>query len=303
MKIDFLQKYEELKKSIPVPALHPLSVENCDYTDYTYRSKNCYYCFECVELENCLYCEMCVYGKSLVDCCRTYYSELCYECLDSLKCYNATFLQSCVGCRDCHYSFELLNCSNCFGCVGLVNKKFCIFNKQHSEEEYKIELEGLKTIDQEEIFAKVEELKKKIPHPENHQNDNVNCPYGDMIAYSANCYQCFDVEQTENSGYIFSSGRLKNCWDIYFCGGGGEGKFTQLCYEMVDCANCYNCAFLELSEDCTNCYYSSFLYNCQDCWGCVELNNKKYCILNNQLTKEQYEKAIVKIKKELGWAV
>ena len=36
-------------------------------------------------------------------------------------------------------------------------------------------------------------------------------------------------------------------------------------------------------------------------FGCIGLKNKKYCILNNQLTKDQYEKAVREIKKELGW--
>lgn len=36
-------------------------------------------------------------------------------------------------------------CENCFGCVGLKNKKYCIFNKQYSEEEYWQLLDKIKT--------------------------------------------------------------------------------------------------------------------------------------------------------------
>src|SRR3989338_10468327 len=34
------------------------------------------------------------------------------------------------------YSINCINCEYCFGCVGLRSKKFCIFNRQYSEDEY-----------------------------------------------------------------------------------------------------------------------------------------------------------------------
>jgi hypothetical protein len=35
-----------------------------------------------------------------------------------------------------NYCFALTNCSNCFGCIGLKNKQYCILNKQYTKEEY-----------------------------------------------------------------------------------------------------------------------------------------------------------------------
>jgi len=46
----------------------------------------------------------------------------CYDCWP--ECSNLTY------CLSCHSS------SNCFGCVGLRSKQYCIFNKQYSKEEY-----------------------------------------------------------------------------------------------------------------------------------------------------------------------
>ncbi|MBI4598772.1 hypothetical protein HY734_01080 [Candidatus Uhrbacteria bacterium] len=45
---------------------------------------------------------------------------------------------------DVEYSFGCSHCEHCFGCVGLRNKKFCIFNKQYSEEEYWKRVDELK---------------------------------------------------------------------------------------------------------------------------------------------------------------
>jgi len=36
------------------------------------------------------------------------------------------------------YCYFLRNCSNCFGCVGLRNKSYCILNKQYTKEEYEM---------------------------------------------------------------------------------------------------------------------------------------------------------------------
>jgi len=34
------------------------------------------------------------------------------------------------------YSYSCQNCQDCFACIGLRNKKYCIFNKQYSREEH-----------------------------------------------------------------------------------------------------------------------------------------------------------------------
>lgn len=59
------------------------------------------------------------------------YSSVCvWECQE---------LRNCFGCeysRQLEYCYRCLNCEYCFGCVGLKRQRFCIFNKQYSEEEY-----------------------------------------------------------------------------------------------------------------------------------------------------------------------
>ena len=47
-------------------------------------------------------------------------------------------------CQNVEYSTDCFNCENCFGCVGLRHMKFCILNKQYSEEEYWRNLDALK---------------------------------------------------------------------------------------------------------------------------------------------------------------
>lgn len=301
----FLDKYELLKKSIPVPAVSlGLFTENCEFVDYIYQSKNCYYCFDAGRLTDSMYTVI-GWGNKLVDCLSITESEKCYQCIDSNKCNNSTYLLECNNCADCHFSAFLNSCTDCYGCVGLAHKKYCIFNKQYSKEEYAKELKKLKKEDPKKIFTQMMALKQTIPHPASQQSNNENCTYGDYIYNSKNCYWCFNNYYSENSGYNYTTAVVKNCWDMFFSGGSLVEKvaFCERCYESVDTALCYNCAFLNGCSDCTNCFYSKDLRNCTDCFGCVGLTKKKYCILNNQLTKEKYNEALSSIKKELGWKV
>jgi len=300
----FLDKFQLLKKSIPVPAINIYSnTEECEYADYLYESKNCYYCFDSISLKDSLYC-MIAWGKNLTDCTAVTESELCYECVDCNNCYNSTYLLDCNNSRDCDFSAFLNSCSDCFGCVALTHKKYCFFNEQCTKEGYETKVKELKKGDPEEILKQMLELKKTIPHPASIQNNNENCAYGDYVYNSKNCYWCFHNYYSEDSGYSFESGIMKKCWDLYSAGGldiQGVKSMSERCYEGFDIGSCYNCAFLTSSTNCTNCFYSSYLRNCSDCFGCVGLSGKKYCILNNQLTKEEYEKTVKIIKKELGW--
>ena len=66
------------------------------------------------------------------------YSELCYETMEcGENSYNNKFCRNCwPACRDNEYSINLFSSSDCFGCVGLKKKQYCILNKQYTKEEY-----------------------------------------------------------------------------------------------------------------------------------------------------------------------
>ncbi len=294
----FLDKYELLKKSVPVPAVTRVDTLESEYSDFMGMSKNCFYCFHGYKLVDSMY-SIHGWGADLIDCLYTTESERCYECIESTKCHSCTYLIECNNCTDCHFSALLNACTDCFGCVGLTHKKYCIFNKQYTKEEYLKKVEELKKEDPEKQLAQMFEIKKQIPHPSSQQVNAENCPYGNYIYDSKNSYWCFNSYYIENCGYNIFSGYAKNCWDV-FCFGDSKAT-SELCYEHFYTSWCYNCAFLSYSFTCTNCHYGTQLKNCTDCFGCVGLTNKKYCILNNQLTKDQYQKAVNVIKNELGW--
>ena len=66
------------------------------------------------------------YSSSLAECSRIRYSN-------QLK-----------SCKDLEYCLDCFNCEYCFGCVGLNRKRFYIFNKEYSEDEYWQRVDQLK---------------------------------------------------------------------------------------------------------------------------------------------------------------
>lgn len=136
-KIKFLrEKLEVLKKNLPHVCGHIYASENCT-GDAVYNCKNCISCFDCKDSEDCKY----LYNAP--KCLKTLDSVYCAP--DGLQfCYSVC---SCVGtslmvgyfvwyCDNVFYSMDCLNSRNLFGCVGLRNKNYCIFNKQYKKEEY-----------------------------------------------------------------------------------------------------------------------------------------------------------------------
>src|SRR3989338_6513758 len=65
---------------------------------------------------------------------------LAYEtCQSGMGVSNSHFLKSCwAEIVDSEYCMDCRGISNCFGCVGLQKKQYCIFNKQYSKEEYRV---------------------------------------------------------------------------------------------------------------------------------------------------------------------
>ncbi|MFZ1019820.1 MAG: hypothetical protein WAN61_02425 [Minisyncoccia bacterium] len=102
-------------------------------------TKNCQNCFDvfggakdCGNIwlayslvTNCYDCDH--FGKN---------SENSYQCSTIYPGSNIFFSRFIIESHDVSYSYNCHNCSNLFGCIGLRNKSYCIFNKQYSKEEY-----------------------------------------------------------------------------------------------------------------------------------------------------------------------
>ncbi|MDH4358512.1 MAG: hypothetical protein OEV37_00990 [Candidatus Berkelbacteria bacterium] len=99
--------------------------------------KDSYYCYK---TENARYVYMIDSMKEIMDALSIGRGELIYEGASSTKLYNSAFMTSCDSVRNSYYCYNCTNSNDLFGCVSLNRKKYCILNKQYSEEEYKIKV-------------------------------------------------------------------------------------------------------------------------------------------------------------------
>jgi hypothetical protein len=116
--------------------LHNLDVSG----DYVYHSKNAHDVFEVGELENVRYAQNLAEGvKDAYD--YTNWgsnSSLIYEVVDAgMGLHNVRFSAGSYSeCRNIEYCMKAQNAEDCFGCVGIRKKRYCILNRQYSKEEY-----------------------------------------------------------------------------------------------------------------------------------------------------------------------
>jgi Zn ribbon nucleic-acid-binding protein len=113
--------------------------ENCT-GDYIQESRNCIQCFHAHIAEDCKYGEhvwrnsKCNMDVSTVG--RD--AELVYEAINTgIGAFNDLFVIQCwSGTSNLIYCTNCFSSKNCFGCVGLKHKQYCILNKQYSKEQY-----------------------------------------------------------------------------------------------------------------------------------------------------------------------
>lgn len=293
-KNQFLKEFEVLRKKFPVSSTIASGNENCDYTDDCFKSRNCYYVFNSAEMEDCLYVTEGYKEVNDVDCDYGLLNEGNCECIDfteSNSCYLSQLFNRCF---NLWYSQFCTDCHDCFGCTNLANKAYCIFNVQHTKAEYETRLPKLKKMPRDEVLKKLEENIKKLPQLHSDYFNNENSEYCDYAYKDTNCYFCFDSSNDTDCGYLTTSHECKDCWDL------NNSIRVEQSAEISETADSYNCYMLWDSERCYDSYYLDDCSDCHNCFGCVALEHKRYCILNIQYTKEEYEKKVVKLKKELG---
>ena len=296
----FFEQFKELFEKVPRYATLNLQSTNCDTCSLAYNSKNCYLSLLNTS-EDCFY----AHGVKLKNSLDIYWGlklDFSYECVDCSDSNRISFSQYADECSFSSFIYDGRNLQNCFGCVGLKNKSYYIFNKQYSKEDY---VKKLKEYDMGsyKTLLKVKEefecLKMLYPRRFAHilRSQNVT---GNNIKDAKNCWFCFDTTGgAENGKYLAIAGlNLKEGYDCY-----DVGTNSQLIYEGVDVGlNSSNILFSSMVWESINAQYSNDCNGCSNIFGCIGLRNKSYCILNRQHTKEEYEKLIPKIIERMNQA-
>jgi hypothetical protein len=286
----FFQQFHELQLKVPRPSLVNNKSENSDYCNFADENKNCYLITSANRNRDCYYGFLLVNNKDTVDALWSTSCELAYECIDCLCCYNVQYAQNCQHCVD---SMFLLNCSNlenCMLCINLKNKKYNIFNKQVTKEEYEKKLSEIrdsqeKYLEMKQIFNKFKEQMPIRRASNTLASENV---FGNNIFNSKNVYYGFDVYECSDCAYLHDGLKAVDSQDIDFFDN------VQLCYESTSLIG-FGYRFTMFCRDSSDLFYCDNCHGCANCFGCVGLRNKKYCILNKQYTQTEYEEIVPRI--------
>jgi hypothetical protein len=295
-KKPFFEQFSSLLRTVPIPSLHTESCENAEYGCFNWAVKDSYLVFASDKCEDCYYCHLLFGCKDCADCAFSKECERCYELLDSERCYRCFYSKELTNCSYTDFSFDCRNCNHCFGCAGLRNKEYHMFNEPVPKGEYDRKLKELTITDasirlaKERAMALWEQLPRlaaKLVQCEDSTGDNLlRCKH---------CRECFDGVEGEDCTRVQNiPGNTKDCMELY-----GTGYGAELSYRGVNIAAQRTLFSLLIYPSGSDILYSSFCGSCRDVFGCVSLKHRQYCILNTQYTKEEYETLVPKIIEQM----
>lgn len=147
MKLDTYSSHLQIREDIydfwkkfPVRYVHGRMNSNTS-GEYVVSSKNAKNCYQVANSEDVAYCQFITMPPFKDSYDITEWgnkTELCIEGItigegaSGIKYSNAVWNNT----ENVEYSMYLINCKDCFGCVNLRKKQYCILNKQYTKEEY-----------------------------------------------------------------------------------------------------------------------------------------------------------------------
>ena len=286
----FFQQLKYLQEKVPRPHQNGSNNVRCDYCDDVWDSKDCYLSRSMIGCENIFYSYRNVNVKNSIDATVCFDCEKSFDISDCHNSYKLFYSKHSYDCIESSFLYDCRNCQNCFMSWNLRNKSYCIENIQYTKEEYKEKIKSFnlgsyKSIQKYKKYFE-EIIKNKVVHRPNFNFRAYNSN-GDYLIDVKNCQNSHTVSDSENFINCIRGVNIKDSIDFSGCSG-----------ELL--GNCSGCMYGYQEKYCSwsTSRYSEYLdisIDCEYCFGCVGLKKKKYCILNKQYSKEEYESLKEKI--------
>ena len=281
----FFDQLADLQAKVPRP--HQTGTNNtaCDWCDDVWNSKNCYLSRSMEECEDLSYVYRMFQCKNSIDCVMCFHCDGCYDSSYCHNSYNLAYSRNSRDCLDSYFVFDCRNSQNCFMCYNLRGKQYCIRNVQYSKEEYFLKLKEF----QLDTYQAVQKFKKEFDliiannavHRENFNIKTADSE-GEFLIDTKNCKRCFIIHQSEDSYNSVRGAWQKNVIDVNGC------WYMELSGNSSCCMSGYAVKYSLWSTSRFS-EYVDHCIECENCFGSVGLRKKKYCILNIQYSKEEYE--------------
>lgn len=289
----FFEQFAELQAVVPRMGLVNRG-ENSTFNNYSYDNKDSYLIYTADYNEKCYYLRFADRNFQCVDSDFTYDSRFCLGVFQSENCETCFYSQKIKNSSGLYFCYNLQNCHDCLFSVNLQNKQYMVFNKQVTKEEYETMKKNLK-LDTQEGFEKAQayfsDHLKKFPRK---AMDQKNCEdsTGDYLVDCKDVQDSYDSFRCRDVKFGTHLYDTQDCYDWDFV-----GYKSELCYEMSSSAyNLFNCRF---NMNCwlggKNLFYNDLCLSNEDLFGCVGLRKQRYCILNKQYSKEEYEALVSRL--------
>lgn len=279
----FFEQLHELHQVVPKAAIQNAKSENSAYTNYSNENKNCYLCVGSGNNEDCYYCSRVSESKSVCDGYNLLKCEFCYECcsgsslntcLFTSNCHNSSFLTCCDDCIGCH---------DCYGCVGLRNQRYHIFNKPHSREEY------VKFLSDRSGRPGLEETFYSLQPVRNEYLVNCEESSGNHLVNCFRCISCFGLKESRDCRYVGSGREITDCIDCNFM------DKCELLYNSTNLTSDYRVAFAALVWYTRESFYVLNCFNSSNLFACSGMKRNQFCVFNKQYNKDTYVLLVKKI--------
>ena len=281
----FFQNFQDMYKTINLWAtLAYGDNENTEFADDTYNAKNVYLSFAVVsDVSNILYSFLAKdhTNNVLNSVSVAYQSENVYMSNGITGWYNIFFSRFVSDSSNIWFSTNLIGCQECMFCDDLQNQSYCINNKQLDKETYKMKKEEF--LKQKKMFLT---WYQNLPTKGiNRASMNVE---GSAITKSHNI---------ENGSIVYQVDTGRNLimawWDVW-----DKHMYDVILWWSIQAEDIYGGALIGIHSNniycsinatvnSSNIYYSHSMNSCSYCLGCFGLQNKSFCILNKQYSKEE----------------
>ena len=281
------ENYAELRKSVKgINMINFFNSENSEYADVVSKWKNIYLSAFIVNGDEDVMYSFWVNDESkriLNSAIISDHSENVYFSLavqHSFKVFYSRFINNS---SDVWFSTNLLWCTHCLWCHDLENKSYHIENVEYTKEEY-MEKRDEYLKDRATYHDRYTSL---INNPGKHlASENITGSYAVESENIESAHFTYRISWWRN---VFNVGGFQSCQNIYDVFDGGWPSLQDI-YAVngiaINSENCYTSCHV---PNCNTVFYSYYLESCSFCIWCIWLQNKSYCILNKQYTKEQWE--------------
>lgn len=289
----FFDQYKDLQRIVPRLSLMNRNAENSEFCNYAAYNKNCYLAMGGSWYnEDCSYVRYTFRSQSCTDCFGIQRGELCYETMWGKDLYGCIKSDECFDCSDCHFSHNLRGCKNCILCSNLHNKQYYVRNQEVTPMEYDAIRKTMASYDEyEKLKTEFEERKNAAIRP---ASININCENssGEYLRNCRNVKNGFMVTDLEDGKNLYITEESKDFVDCSCSGFNG----CELYYECLNAGDGGTHNALSFNNwTSSSIYYCDTAQMCESCFGCVGVRHKKYCILNTEYSKAEYEQLVPKI--------